>query len=350
MAKPMQQKALSNMELAAFAEQMSMILKSGISSMEGLSIMTEDAENETERSLLEAINDEMMNSGKFHAALQVTGVFPPYMLQMVQIGEETGTLDEVMSSLASHYEREEALSQSMKSALTYPLIMIGMMFLVIMVLITKVMPIFNEVFKQLGREMTGLSGGILALGSALSKYGVVLICILVVFVLLMIYFTKFPSGRRHMQSLGYHFRFSRNLYDKMAACRFADGMSLTLKSGMTPEHGLEYVKGLIDNPIFSAKIDSCEKLMQEGKDFSEALHETKIFTGLYSRMANLAAKSGKTDEVMGQIAAQYEEEVDARLASFISILEPTLVIILSVIVGIILFSVMLPLLGIMAGL
>lgn len=350
MEKYVHQKKLSNIELAAFAEQMSMILRSGISTTEGLSIMIEDSENDAERTLLGIISEEMNQSGRFHTSLKVSEVFPAYMLQMVQIGEETGRLDEVMTSLATHYAREEGLAQSMKSALTYPLIMIGMMFLVILVLITKVMPIFNEVFKQLGREMTGISGSILALGSVLSRYGVVLIGLLIVFALLLVYFTKSANGRRYFVKFGYHFRFSRNLFDKMAACRFADGMSLTLKSGMTPDQGLEYVKGLVDNPHFIEKIVSCENLLHEGKDFSEALQETKIFTGLYSRMASLGAKSGKMDEVLGKISTQYEEEVDTSLSSFISILEPTLVIILSIVVGMILFSVMLPLLGIMAGL
>lgn len=350
MGKISQQKALSNLEIAAFSEQMYMILKSGISALEGISVMLEDAENDEERALLSIMNEEMTESGKLYDSLKKTGVFQAYMLQMVQIGEETGTLDEVMEALSEHYQREEAISKSIKSALTYPLIMIGMMFLVILVIITKVMPVFNQVFKQLGREMTGLSKGILALGSVLSKYASVFTVILVILIVFLIYVTKTKSGRRCLMKLGYCFKFSRDIYEKMAACRFADGMALTLKSGMTPERGLEFARNLIENPYFTNKLVSCEQLLSTGKDLSEALHETKIFTGVYTRMASLAGKAGIMDEVMKQIAGQYEEEVDTKISSFISILEPTLVIILSIIVGIILFSVMFPLMGIMAGL
>lgn len=350
MKKMSQQKALSNLEIAAFSEQMYMILKSGISALEGISIMWEDAENEDERLLLTVINEEMAESGKLYDSLKRTGVFPSYMLQMVQIGEETGTLDEVMKALSEHYEREEAIAKSIKSALTYPLIMIVMMFLVIIVIITKVMPVFNQIFKQLGREMTGISGGILALGNILSRYASIFVGILVILILFLIYLTKTKSGRKLLMKFGYCFKFSRDIYEKMASCRFADGMCLTLKSGMTPERGLEFSKNLIDNPYFINKLVSCEKLLEDGKDLSEALHETKIFTGVYTRMASLAGKAGIMDEVMKQIAEQYEEEVDADISSFISILEPTLVIILSIVVGVILFSVMFPLMGIMAGL
>lgn len=350
MANKIHQKTLDNIETAAFAEQMSMILRSGISALEGISIMLEDAEEQEEQALLSAINNEMETSGKLYDSLKITNVFPPYMLQMVQIGEETGTLDEVMESLAAHYQREEAISKSIRTALTYPLIMIGMMFVVIIVLVTKVMPVFSQVYRQLGREMTGLSEGILTAGTVISRYGIVFIILLAVLVILLIYFTKTKSGKRHLIELGYHFRFSRELYEKISACRFADGMSLTLRSGMTPEQGLDFSKKLIDNPHFVNKIVSCEQLLNEGQDLSESLHETKIFTGIYSRMTSLAGKAGVMDEIMSKIAEQYEEEIDAKISSFISILEPTLVIILSIIVGIILFSVMLPLMGIMSGL
>lgn len=350
MSKKSQQKMLSNMEIAAFSEQMAMILKSGISTMEGISILLEDADNEAERSLLTVIDDEMARSGSLYDSLKETNAFPSYMLQMTKIGEETGTLDEVMKSLAIHYEREEDISKSMKSALTYPLIMIGMMTLVVIVLMTRVMPIFSQVFKQLGREMTGISGGILALGSLLSKYASVLIVILALLISLLIYFTKFQQGRRKLLKFSYHFKFARNLYEKIAACRLADGMSLTLKSGMTPERALEFSKSLIDNPYFINKIVSCEELLSAGKDLPEALHETHIFTGIYSRMTSLAGRAGIMDEIMEEIAKQYEAEIDSKISSIISVLEPTLVIILSVIIGIILFSVMLPLMGIMAGL
>ena len=97
---------------------------------------------------------------------------------MVQIGEETGTLDEVMSALGEHYEREDSIAKSIRNAVTYPMIMIGMMLVVILVLLVKVMPIFNQVFVQLGTEMTGFSGALMQIGNAISRYSVVLVVLL----------------------------------------------------------------------------------------------------------------------------------------------------------------------------
>lgn len=136
----------------------------------------------------------------------------------------------------------------------------------------------------------------------------------------------------------------------MAVCRFAGGMSITLKSGLTPERGLELVEELNENRFFGEKISVCREKMDAGESMSEAFRQAKIFSGLHARMADLAGRTGGMDEMMGKLSDQIEEEIDDRIGSFISMLEPTLVILLSVIVGTILLSVMLPLLGILAGL
>ena len=153
---------------------------------------------------------------------------------MVQIGEETGTLDEVMSALSEHYEREDSIAKSIRNAVTYPMIMIGMMLVVILVLLVKVMPIFNQVFVQLGTEMTGFSGALMHTGNAISRYSVVLVILLP------------PSPLRYSSEAArkkerMYLRDSRNISgsfssmaQQQAGCRFADVMNLALRSGLTP--------------------------------------------------------------------------------------------------------------------
>lgn len=342
--------ALSNLEISAFCEQMAMILKAGISVMEGISIMKEDAQNPAEKELLEKIYEKVQETGTLSPALEETGVFPEYICKMTQIGEETGTLDDVLVSLERYYERQEAISRSIRSALTYPLIMIGMMALVIVVLLTRVMPVFQQVFRQLGMEMSGFSRGALLLGNALSRYAVVFVAIIVILAVWFVWLVKTEKGRVKLESLGQRFKFTREISDKMAICRFTGGLSLTLKSGLTPERGLELAEELNENRYFGEKIASCKKMMDEGANLSDAFRQANIFTGVYARIADLAGRTGRMDEKMGELSDQIEDEIDEKIGSFISMLEPTLVILLSLIVGTILLSVMLPLLGILAGL
>lgn len=343
-------KILSDRETASFCSQMAMILNAGISSLEGISILLEDAADPREKALLEKIYETIIEKGQLAPALAASGMFPDYMVHMTEIGEETGRLDEVMESLAEHYNREEAITRSIKSALTYPMVMIGMMLIVILILITQVVPVFQQVFRQLGYEMTGLSRGILLIGNTLSAYAYIFIGIALIIILFFIYLTKTEKGRKTLAYMGQHFRFTREIYEKRAVCRFAGGISLALKSGMTPEQGLDFSANLVDDDTFTRKIVSCRNMIEEGSELADALLKSRIFSGVYARMTSIAGKAGTIDEVMAEIADRCEEEVNEKITSFIAVLEPTLVIILSVIVGIILLSVMLPLLGIMSGL
>ena len=331
-------KPLSNVETSAFCSQMAMILRSGISSIEGVSIMLEDSSDAQEKDLLTSINETLLNTGSFYLALEDTHVFPDYMIHMVELGEQAGKLDNVMESLANYYEKEASISQTVKNAVTYPFLMIVMMILVILVLITKVMPVFNQVFQQLGSEMTGMS------------LAIVFIAILIVLVALFFYLFKTNSGHAVLRTCFKRIHGIKNLSDQISSRRFASGMALTLSSGLTPQECLRLTCNLVDDPEFSSRLIKCEESVSEGKDLCETLLSNQIFSGLYAKMASIGSRTGVLDEVMEKIAAQYEEDIDARLSGLIAAIEPTLVIILSVIVGIILLSVMLPLISIMAGL
>lgn len=340
----------SNMEAASFCSQMAIILKSGISSIEGITIMLEDVSQENEKQLLLQIQETLMQTGSLYEALAAAGVFPAYLLNMVQIGEQTGKLDDVMDSLANYYEKEASLAQTIKNAVTYPLIMLMMMTLVILVLITKVMPVFNQVFEQLGTQMTGFSRIILNIGIFINAHAIIFFGILAALVIFVIFLIKSSKGQSLFRSFADKFASNRDLSQKIAAYRFSNGMALTLSSGLTPEECLNLASELTEQASFRNKLEQCRASVSQGNDLCEVLLEQGIFSGTYARMATIASRTGVLDEIMDKIAAQYEEDIDARISGMIAAIEPTLVIILSVIVGIILLSVMLPLMGIMSGL
>ena len=160
---------LSNEEIASFCNQTAMLFQAGIPPVESLNIMISDAKTSGGRELLTAILNVCLEGEPFYKALKSTGVFPDYVINMLALGEESGNLDVCMLSLADYYEKEIDISDSIKGAVTYPLIMIAMMFVVIFVLISKVMPIFNQVFVELGSEMTGFSASLLHLGTSLNR-------------------------------------------------------------------------------------------------------------------------------------------------------------------------------------
>lgn len=201
------QQPFFNPELSGFCSQMAMILHSGISPLEGITIMLEDSTSDREKDILQQILDTLQETADFSLSLKETGLFPSYLVHMVQIGEETGTLDEVMSALSEHYEREDSIAKSIRNAVTYPMIMIGMMLVVILVLLVKVMPIFNQVFVQLGTEMTGFSGALMHIGNAISRYSVVLVILLAAIAAALFFGSHTEKGKAVLARFAKHFRF-----------------------------------------------------------------------------------------------------------------------------------------------
>ena len=336
MEKQFHQKKLSHLELTEFCNQMHMLLASGISPAEALILLSEDA-SKTEKELLECMIEQIEYSGSLYEAIHATDVFPDYALHMIYLGEKTGTLDESFEGLFIHYTREENIKNMIRSSFMYPSIMLGMMVLIILVLLTKVMPVFSQVFEQLGRELSGFSFALLAAGETLSQYSIGFTAAIIV-IIFIIFFNR------------HRLPFQKKLLEKTATCRFAGGMSIALKSGLTSDEAMELSSDLVESDKFKQRLLNCKQCVDEGMTISEALLKHHILTGSYARIVRISEKTGTLDEAMAQIASDYEYDIHTMISRRIAIIEPTLVIILSLIVGIILFSVMLPLLGIMSGL
>ena len=349
MKKTKTRKMLSNKELAMFCDQIAMILNAGISPMEGISIMMEDSATAEGKEILSIISDQCNIGETFHHSVEASGVFPKYALDMIEIGEHSGKLEDVMRSLASHYKREENIAEGIKNAITYPFVIVGMMLIVILVLVVKVLPIFNEVFIQLGSEMTGFSRSLLNFGSTITNYSLIFVAVFIILFAAYLFYTHTMVGKKQLAGFCSKFFVTKPFYDKIASSRFASGMSITMSAGLDTDQSLEMVERLVDNPAMEAKVSQCRALMEDGSSFSEALVETNIFTSMYSRMISIGYKTGSVDKVLEKIALGYEDEIDTKINQIITVLEPTLVIILSIIVCMILLSVMMPLMGIMSS-
>lgn len=340
---------LSNAEIASFCSQIAMLFQAGITPLEGINIMLSDVKDSSARELLTQIRDICRLGEPFSKALADTKMFPDYVLSTIALGEESGNLDNCMVSLSAYYEKEESIAESIKSAISYPFIMVVMMLAVIFVLISKVMPIFNQVFIELGSEMTGFAASLLQLGDTLNRYSIVLLITICLLFVLYLFTTKTKIGKHCSASFFTVFPLTKGFYESVACERFASGMAITLSSGMDTFTSLDMVSDLVGNKLMQEKIAACKKAIREGSNFAEALVGSGIFNNLYSQMIAVGFRSGNIDTVLAKIANNYKKETDKRIQSIISILEPTLVIILSVIVGLILLSVILPLIGIMTS-
>ena len=335
------QKLLGNLEIAAFCEQVAMVISAGIPAYEGISILMADAADKETEELLRRIYEPLEIGSTFHDALAESEAFPQYVLDMVEIGELSGKLEDVLHSLNLYYEREENIKSSIKSAVTYPLIMIAIMITVVLVLVAKVLPIFNQIYTELGSGLTGFPLVMMHFSNALNTYAPIVLAVLILLVIAGFFYTKTNSFKLFIQR--------QKLAMNTASSRFANCMTMAISSGLDTTQGLDMAERLVDNPYMKARIMKCKELVEEGFSFSDAILATKIFTKTYATLLNIGFRTGSLETVMNKIFEEYEDNIDYEINRFVSRLEPALVIVLSVIIGFILLSFLLPLIGIMAS-
>ena len=336
---------LSSSELAAFCLQVSIILKSGIPLHDGLSMLYEDMENANLKKMLKVVSDEVSAKKPLQDALAKSEAFPDYMIKMVGIGSLSGKLDDVMASLASYYEREDQMRQSIKSAVVYPMVLILMMFAVMMVLAVKVLPVFSQVFISLGTTLSPGAAAIMNTGLSAGKYSMFLLVLAALICVSVIFLFKTQKGGDILAALSSMGKFS----EKVAVSRFASSMALMLASGLDTERALKMSSALVTNTKVKVKIGTCVKMIDENKSFIDALSAIDLFPKMTVRMLSLGFKAGSLDIIMRKVADTLEEEIEGTLIKRVSLIEPISVALLSIIIGVILISVMLPLMGVMSS-
>ncbi len=340
---------LNDSELAFLSGQLAMILHSGISVLEGISILRDDSPAGEGQEILGEVYDSLEMSGDLAEAMRGTGCFPDYFIKMTEIGDRSGELEEVMRSLSVYYERQHALVGSIRDALTWPLILLAMLFAVLAVLMTQVMPVFEEVFEQLGMEISGVTSVVFRMGNVLQRMSAVILVLFVAIVVLVLVSLKSAKLRVSILALLNYLPFMRTVNGLLTCSRFSHTLSLALHSGLDMGEGFSLAAGLIDDPAAKEKLETSSRRMDEGADFGEALRESGIFSGLNARMASIGFRTGAAETALEEISARCQEEADARIQSAVSALEPAITAILSVLTGLILVSVMLPLLGVMSN-
>jgi type IV pilus assembly protein PilC len=341
-------KTLNNQELLHFCEQFSIILHSGISSLEGLNILADDSTSPQSREIFTALADDLETSGSLTTALENSGLFPSSMTSYVRIGEETGCLDEVMNRLAYHYEQEIEISETIKNAVAYPIAMLGMMGIVIVILLVRVLPVFQQVFRQMGMEMEGISGSLLKAGTTINRYSTVFLVFLAAAICLLLFLFLHPAGRNFLQKTIRRLPYLKEIPLALDYCRLTQGLSMGLRSGLDPDISLELAENLISHPQLLERTHDARKLLAEGELFCDTLTRSGLFEGINARLISIGFSAGATDDVMQKLSDRYQENSFDRILHIVSILEPTIVIIFSLLVGLVLLSVMMPLLGILS--
>lgn len=337
---------LSNEELSVLCEQVALVLRAGLPVHDGVEALSENYKGTKFENGFNTLTITVIETGSLATGFKEAGLFPDYLISMTEIGEKTGELDVVMEELSMYYDREAANRRSIKSALFYPLLLIVMMALIISVLVTQVLPIFENVY---GSFDSGSSAGWMNIAVTFGKVTLIAAGVLLLLVIILLVVLKLDSSQKVLQWLQNAIKPLRRLEQKLSAARFASTLGMMLRSGFPLEESMELIEGLFTNKRLRQRVSQCRQKMEEGTSFPDAVGETGIFEPLHCRMISVGFRAGQTDRVMSKLAVLYDEEVNTQIGHLVSIIEPSLVALMSVIIGAILMSVMLPLLSIMSS-
>lgn len=338
----MGKKKLSAAYLASFCNELNMILASGISVDDGMEMISEDEKDAGQKDALVSMSEKLRNGSTLYETLREAERFPEYMLNMVKLGEKAGTLEHTLGALGTYYAKQVRLKKSISSAVLYPAVLLVMMIIVVGILVIKVLPVFGDVYAQLGTTMSPLAVALMNIGVWMGKNWILMIAILVGIAAVIVCLAKIPAISKRL--------FFRRTREKVGESRFADVMEVALASGMDMDEALGIAMGMNAGTVMEKRSAVCKSALDKGEPLEKALSEAGIFSNMERRMFTVGVRTGCADEAMKKIAEDASEGAEEAVDRLVGKAEPTMVIVMSVIVGIVLLSVMIPLLGVMSAL
>lgn len=346
----MKERMLADSTISSLCMGLSMMLHAGVGTGDSLALMAEGEEEGSYRELLLGLAKQVDDGSALSEAVRETGRFPDYVCGLLETGEKAGRTEEALAALARHYEERARLERRIRSALLYPSVLLVIMLAVIGVLLVKVLPVFNEVYAYMGAGLSGVAGGLLSLGQALDSAMPVLCVLLGLVVLFLIFFAASGSFREKVTAV-FRRRFGdTGVSKKINTARIAQMLSMGLSSGLPAEEALSMAASMLkDVPAAKARCEACIKRLDAGDALAEAMQKAEVLPRTECRLLELGLKSGTGDEAMERIAKRLSEESGAELEETVGKAEPALVLVTSVLVGLILLSVMLPLMEIMTA-
>lgn len=329
--------------------QLGMILQAGYGMEQGLTLIEEQTDRSTMKEVVHHLKEQRQLQPSLSEAFKACAVFDAYAVYMIAAGEMSGNLDEVMLSLATYYERMNKMTDELKQALSYPIILMIMMLMVVGVVAWKVLPIFQNVLQSLGSDLSSQAIFFMKFGRYFSWLAFFILALGVLFLLSFLMYAKYRNEDASSLFLA-HCPFLGKLRSSAMMAQLTYVLAMLMSSGMDLREALPFTKQFIQDDKLLQKLEQCSLAMEQGTAFPDAVRTYQLYEGLNLNMIEIGFASGKGDEVMQQLSGQLQNEVERQIQRFLMIIEPAVVFVLAVIIGIVLLSIMLPLMSILSSL
>ena len=342
-------RGLSSAELSSFCSQIALILGAGLPLYEGMETLAESARDSENADLYKSASDAVNETGTLYEALKRDARWPSYLVEMVGIGEQTGQLEQVMNGLSTYYGREDRIRGAIINAITYPLVLGVMLVLIVLIMLWKVLPVFRRVLNGMGVSMTSSGRTLMNVGSAIGWVVLALVGVALLAVIVCVILMRTSAREKVLGVLRRLFPPIHRVSMKLASSRVASVLSMMLSSGFPTSEAFRLLPSVVSGSDAAAKVETIRRSLDSGASFADAVSDSKLFDPLENRLIRMGVAAGREDQVMGTVAEMYEEQVEESIAQLVSIIEPTLIALLSIVIGAILLSVMLPMAGILTS-
>ena len=340
------QKKIKLKELAIFSKQFSSLLGAGVTVVSCLDILKQQTENKTFAKILESLHEEVQKGTALSVAMtEHSKVFPSILIHMVEAGELSGNLDASFEKLAAHFDKESKTANKIRSALTYPIVVILFAIAAVIVIVTVVIPGFAPTFESLGVELPIFTKILLSLSDFFRDYWYILIIAVVLLVVGYTFYARTPGGKYNLSKLSLKLPYIGVLNLKVASSRFARTLSTMLASGLSLFTAIEIASKVVGNAFISKGL---VKLMDEvgrGSTIAGPLKELNIFPPMLVHMVTVGESTGEIESLLQNTADYYDEEVDVAVSQLTAVMEPAIILVLGIIVLIIVLAVFGPILS-----
>lgn len=334
---------------SVFARQLSALINAGVSLVRSLSVLEDQATNIKMKKYLTQVGfDVQQGTGLADSMRKFPQAFDNLFVAMIQAGEVGGVLDEVLERLSKLLEDQDRLQRQIKSALAYPTTVLVLATGIFLAMVTFILPVFKNIFKQLGGELPAFTQAMLVISDFLQNpFGWLLLIGGgggIAFAYKTVYAT--PVGRLNIDRLQLKLPLFGDLIQKAAVARFCRTFGALTRSGVPILTSLEIVRDTAGNQVISQAVDEARRVIREGGMISPTLQKEKCFPPMAVQMISVGEEAGELDTMLMKVADFYELEVEQAVKSLTSLLEPIMIVFLGGMVGSVILAMYLPLFSI----
>ena len=322
-------------DLAFCTRQMAAMLTSGLTLVKALDILCKEQESEAARNVWRDVYENVQKGESFSDALEVHGsVFPTLMTSMVGAGEASGQLDVIMQRLSDYYANQNKISNTIKSAMVYPAILAFLTIAVVIGVFVFIMPTFEQLYED-PTQMPGLSRAMMNIGKFMVNHWLILILTIAAIIFVIVYAMKLPDVRLKWDRFIIKGPAFGKLVVKIYTARFAQTMASLYSSGLPMVECLKRSADTLNNTYISMKFRDIIDEVKSGETLSSSIQRADIFDSMFCSIIFVGEEAGALDEILAKTADYYDEEADSAVKRLCSMLEPAMLIIMGIVIGLV---------------